>query len=125
MTIAEIGFSITTIMIFLVFIYIRFLIKGIIQLLWDQDHKQDSRYYELDKSVCDISYSILEFEKYLNILNSIREKKMPLKKGKSKKVVSDNIRTEIAAGKSQKQAVAIALNVAKKGRGRPKGSKNK
>lgn len=39
---------------------------------------------------------------------------MPLAKGKSKAVVSSNIRTEIAAGKPQKQAVAIALNVARK-----------
>ncbi|MFA6060732.1 MAG: hypothetical protein WC756_21225 [Taibaiella sp.] len=38
---------------------------------------------------------------------------MPLKSGKSKKVISDNIRTEIAHGKPQDQAVAIALNKAK------------
>ena len=39
---------------------------------------------------------------------------MPLKKGSSRSVVSSNIRTEIVAGKPQKQAVAIALNTARK-----------
>jgi hypothetical protein len=39
---------------------------------------------------------------------------MPLKKGKSKKVISQNIKTEMAHGKPQKQAVAIAMNMARK-----------
>ena len=41
---------------------------------------------------------------------------MPLKKGSSKKVISQNIRTEMHAGKPQKQAVAIAYNKAGKSR---------
>ncbi len=41
---------------------------------------------------------------------------MPLKKGSSNKTVSANIRTEIKAGKPQKQAVAIAYKVAGKSR---------
>ena len=35
---------------------------------------------------------------------------MPLSKGKSEKSVEKNIKTEIKAGKPEKQAVAIALN---------------
>jgi hypothetical protein len=42
---------------------------------------------------------------------------MPLIKSGSRKAVSQNIKTEMAAGKPQRQAVAIALNVGRKAGG--------
>jgi hypothetical protein len=43
---------------------------------------------------------------------------MPLKEGNDDKTVSDNIRTELAAGKPRNQAIAIAL--AKAGKSKKK-----
>lgn len=39
---------------------------------------------------------------------------MPLVKSKSKKAIGENIKREEEAGKPKKQAIAIALNVARK-----------
>ena len=43
---------------------------------------------------------------------------MPLKPGKSKKVISTNIRNEIRAGKPRDQAIAIAMRKAGKKKGK-------
>jgi len=47
---------------------------------------------------------------------------MPLKKGKSKKAISENISREMHAGKKKSQAIAIAMNVA--GKSKKKRSKS-
>jgi len=41
---------------------------------------------------------------------------MPLNYDKSKEAVSQNVKTEMAHGKPQKQAIAIAMSVKRKGK---------
>jgi hypothetical protein len=43
---------------------------------------------------------------------------MPLRKGSSKKVISENIKTEMEHGKPQRQAIAIAMSKAGKSKKR-------
>lgn len=50
---------------------------------------------------------------------------MPLKKSKSKKAFSENIKAEMNAGKPQKQAVAIAYSVKRKATDKANGKKAK
>ena len=51
---------------------------------------------------------------------------MPLIKSRSKKAIGENIRTEMAHGKPQKQAVAIALSTARRAGAKiPKPSKRR
>lgn len=50
---------------------------------------------------------------------------MALKKGRGRKTISRNIRTEVKAGRPRKQAVAIALSTARRSAGTARKRKKK
>jgi len=56
-------------------------------------------------------------------MHTIRRIKMPLLEGSSKGVISENIRSEVHAGRNQRQATAIALSKAGKGKKKKKKKK--
>lgn len=62
-----------------------------------------------------LSQGLITEEEYYKIFPPFKKgETMPLIKSGSKKAVSENIKTEMAAGKPQKQSIAIALDVARR-----------
>ena len=63
---------------------------------------------------------VTTLEKYEAVGRMIGRLPMPLKKGYSAKTIGKNIKTEMKHGKPRKQAIAIALSVARKAKGKKK-----
>ena len=57
-------------------------------------------------------------ENHIKSINKKKQDHMPLKKSKSKKAFSENVATEMNAGKPQKQALAIAYSVKRNAKGK-------
>lgn len=71
---------------------------------------------ELSFVRCEKDYSYRDITHWMELPRppKKKEKKMPLKKGKSKKVVSENIREMISSGHPRDQAIAASLSNARK-----------
>lgn len=69
--------------------------------------------YDLHKTLEPLPIVPVEEQQESNI-NNITEDIMPLKKGKSKKVIGENIRELRHSGKPEKQSIAIAMSEAGK-----------
>lgn len=56
----------------------------------------------------------MESQRGPSYISGKKEREMPLHKGKSKKVIGENISEMVHSGHPQKQAVAASLNMARK-----------